>query len=89
MSPPPLARQEPARLGAPRRRGQRRWDRHPAREALRVSRVGGAQDLGPLLPLGRGQAGVDVAGGYQAEPPWRCSVLYQGKKGWQNVSASS
>ena len=32
-----------------------------------MNRVGSAQDLGALLPLGRGQAVVDVVGGHQAK----------------------
>ncbi len=88
--PAPLARKSRRGWGLdPRRRGQRRWDRHPAREALQVSRVGGAQDFGPLLPLGGGQTGVDVVRGHQAGRAVAMSVLYQGKKRWQNVPASS
>jgi hypothetical protein len=45
-----------------------------------VSRVGGAQDLGPLLPLGGGQALVDVVRVIRPSGPWRCAVLYQGEE---------
>ena len=48
-------------------RRQRRRDWHPAREAPRVRLVGGAQNLGAPLPLGRGQTIVDVVGGHQAQ----------------------
>jgi hypothetical protein len=51
----------------PRRRRQGRRDCHPAREALRVGRVGRPQDRGALLLLGRGRAVVDVVGGHQAK----------------------
>ena len=42
------------RLVDPGRRQQWRADRHPAWEALGVGVVGGAQQLGALLPLARG-----------------------------------
>jgi hypothetical protein len=58
------------------------------RETLGVRLVGGAQDLGAPLPLGRGQTVVDVVGGHPAEG----AVLVlgvDGKKRWQNAWASS
>ena len=51
----------------PRRRPQGRRERHPVREALRVGRVRGAQDLGALLLLGLGQTVVDVVGRHEAK----------------------
>ena len=62
-----------------------------SRELGRPAPLGeeGAQDLGALLPLGRGQAVVDVVRGHQAKGAVAVLGVVPGKKRWQSVSAPS
>jgi len=46
---------------------QRRRGRDAAGEAFGVGGIGGAQHLGPLLPLALGQAVMDIVGRHQAQ----------------------